>query len=143
MSAVLLRDPNHVYVFHAPQTTAFAGHWQAFERAAMKARVQLNLEHALTERDGVTNTLLYTAQPMTRTFDLPALASPRNATFSSGLALFGGEVQYDPAKREVAVMLQWQSNAASLPDDVVLLHIVDQSTGNVVATGDTQPVYGA
>ncbi len=100
MSAVLLRDPNNVYVFHAPQTTAFAGHWQAFERAAMKARVQLNLEHALTERDGVTNTLLYTAQPMTRSFDLPALASPRNATFSSGLALLGGEAQYDPAKRE-------------------------------------------
>jgi hypothetical protein len=143
MSAVLLRDPNHVYVFHAPQTTAFAGQWQAFERAAMKARLQLDLEHALTERDGVTNTLIYTAQPMTRSFDLPSLAAPRNATFSSGLTLLGGDVQYDPAKREVTVMLHWQSNAPALPDDTVLLHIVDQSTGNVVTTADTQPVYGA
>lgn len=143
MSAVLLRDPNHVYVFHAPQTTAFAGHWQAFERAAMKARLHLALEHALAERDGVTNTLIYTAQPMTRSFDLPALASPRNATFDSGLTLLGGDVAYEPSKREVGVMLYWQSNAASLPDDTVLLHIVDQSTGNVVATADTQPVYGA
>jgi 4-amino-4-deoxy-L-arabinose transferase-like glycosyltransferase len=144
MSAVLLRDSNHLYVFHAPQTTAFAGHWQAFERVAMKSRKQLVLEQTLTERDGVTNTLIYTAQPMARSFEAPAsMASPRNATFDSGLTLLGGDVRYDPAKRDVAVMLHWQSNAETLPNDTVLLHIVDQSTGNVVVAADTQPVYGA
>jgi 4-amino-4-deoxy-L-arabinose transferase-like glycosyltransferase len=143
MSAVLLRDPNHLYVFHVPQTTAFAGHWEAFERAAMKSRKQLMLEQALSERDGVTNTLIYSAQPMMRSFDVPALALPRNATFDAGLTLLGGDVTYDPAKREVAAMLHWQSNTASLPDDTVLLHIVDQSTGKVVLAADTQPVYGA
>ncbi len=143
MSAVLLRDPSHLYVFHAPQTTAFSGHWEAFARAAMKARMQLVLEQTLTERDGMTNTLIYSAQPMTRSFELPALAAPRNATFDTDLTLLGGDVAYDPARREAAVMLDWQSNAAALPDDVVLLHIVDQSTGNVVLAADMQPVYGA
>lgn len=143
LSTVLLRDPDNVYLFHAPATTAFGGHWEMFERAAMKSRMQMTLEQALTERDGVTNTLIYTAQPMTRTFETPALASPRNAVFDTGVTLLGGDVAFDAAKREVAVMLQWQSNAGALPDDVVLLHIVDQSTGNVVLAADTQPVYGA
>lgn len=142
-STVLLRDPDNVYLFHAPQTTAFGGHWEIFERAAMKSRKQLVLEQTLTERDGVTNTMIYTAQPMTRTFEVPALTSPRNATFDSGLTLLAGDVNYDVAKHEVSVMLHWQSNASALPDDVVLLHIVDQSNGNVVLTADTQPVYGA
>jgi 4-amino-4-deoxy-L-arabinose transferase-like glycosyltransferase len=143
MSTVLLRNPDNVYLFHAPHTTAFGGHWEMFERAAMKSRKQLVLEQTLTERDGVTNTLIYSAQPMTRSFELPALDNARNATFSSGLTLLGGDVQYDPAKREAAIMLHWQSNATTLPDDTVLLHIVDQATGNVMLTADTQPVYGA
>lgn len=143
LSTVLLRDPSNVYLFHAPATTAFGGHWEIFARAAMKSRKQLTLEQTLTERDGMTNTLIYTAQPMTRSFEAPALTSPRNATFDSGLTLLGGDVQYDAVKREVAVMLHWQSNAATLPDDVVLLHIVDQSNGKVILTADTQPVYGA
>lgn len=141
-STVLLRDPQNVYLFHAPETTAFRGHWDVFERAALKSRRQLVQEAALTERDGVTNTLIYTAQPAQRSFDVPALADPRNATFASGVTLLGGSVTYDSAQREAAVMLHWQSNTGALPDDTVLLHIVDQRTGEVVMTGDTKPVYG-
>jgi hypothetical protein len=143
MSTVLLRDPQNVYLFHADDTTAFRGHWQVFERAARASHKQLVLEQALTERDGVTNTLIYTARPAPREFDAPALSNPRNATFASGQTLLGGDVRYEPAQHEVTVELVWQSNADSLPDDAVLLHVVNQSNGEVVAVADKQPVYGS
>ncbi|MCS6849275.1 MAG: glycosyltransferase family 39 protein [Anaerolineae bacterium] len=142
-SLVLLREPNNVYLFHSPETTAFGGHWERFERAALKSRMQLVQVAALHERDGVTNTLIYVAKPAPRTFTTPALAEPRNAMLSSGAELIGGDVRYDPARREVSVMLYWRALADALPDDTVLLHIVNQATGEVVLAADTQPVYGA
>jgi hypothetical protein len=143
LSTVLLRDPDNVYLFHAPDTTAFRGHWDIFERAALKAHKDLVLEAALYERDGITNTLVYTAQPAPRSFTIPPSLNRRGATFDNGLTLLGGDAQYDPANREVAVWLQWQSNADALTNDTVLLHIVDQSNGKVIVVGDKQPVYGS
>ncbi|WP_169239290.1 glycosyltransferase family 39 protein [Candidatus Roseilinea sp. NK_OTU-006] len=143
VSLVLLRDPANVYVFHAPAATAFGGHWERFERAALKSRMELVQVAALHERDGVTNTLIYIAQPAPRTFTAPALADLRSATLSSGVELIGGDVRYDPARREVSVMLHWRALVDALPDDTVLLHIVNQTTGEVVLAADTQPVYGA
>jgi hypothetical protein len=67
----------------------------------------------------------------------------RNAQIGNGLVLLGGDVHYDGVRREVAVRLQWQSLADDLPDDVVLMHIVHQNTGEVVIAADTPPVYGA
>jgi 4-amino-4-deoxy-L-arabinose transferase-like glycosyltransferase len=142
VSTVLLRDPQNVYLFHAPETTAFHSHWEMFERAALKSHKQLVREATLTERDGATNTLIYTARPAPRTFDAPSALDARNAVFASGVTLLGGNVAYDPDRREVAVMLRWRADADALPDDTVLLHIVNQSTGEVVMTGDTKPVYG-
>ena len=57
--------------------------------------------------------------------------------------MLGGASNSDPVRREVAVDLQWQTTADHQPDDTVLLHIVDQSNGNVVLIGDQQPVYGS
>ncbi|MCS7062247.1 MAG: glycosyltransferase family 39 protein, partial [Anaerolineae bacterium] len=108
MSMALLREPNNVYLFHSPETTAFGGHWERFERAALKSRMQLVQLVVLHERDGVTNTLIYVAEPAPRTFAAPTLAEPRNAMLSSGAELIGGVVRYDPAQREVSVMLYWR-----------------------------------
>ena len=143
VSMVLLRDPANVYLFHAPAATAFGGHWHIFERAAQKSRLQLVQVADITERDGAANTLIYVAQPMKRSFAVPTLSDPRNATLSSGVVLLGGEVQYNSARREVSVWLHWRSQADALPDDTVLLHVVNQETGEVVLAADTQPVYGA
>ncbi len=143
LSQVLLRTPEHIYLFHAPHTTAFGGHWERFERAALKSHMQLVPLAVIRERDGMTHTLIYEAQPAPRTFEPPNLTDPRNARLASGVALLGGEVRYDAAQREVAVMLYWQALTEPLPDDTVLLHIVNQSTGEVVLAADTQPVYGA
>jgi hypothetical protein len=40
------------------------------------------------------------------------------------------------------VVLYWRAHSDSLPDDTVLVHIVNQATGEVVAIGDAQPFYG-
>ncbi|MCS7055020.1 MAG: glycosyltransferase family 39 protein [Thermoflexales bacterium] len=143
LSMALLREPHNLYLFHAPQVTAFGGHWERFERAALKSRMRLVQVAALHERDGVTNTLIYAAEPAPRTFDLPVLADPRGATLASGVELIGGEVRYDPAQREVSVMLYWRALSDGLPNDTVLLHIVNQANGEVVLVADTPPVYGA
>ncbi|MFN4293606.1 MAG: glycosyltransferase family 39 protein [Thermoflexales bacterium] len=143
LSLALLREPENIYLFHAPHTTAFGGHWERFERAALKSHMQLVPLAVIRERDGITHTLIYEAQPAQRNFEPPNLASLRNARLASGVALLGGEVRYDATQREVAVMLYWQALTEPLPDDTVLLHIVNQATGEVVQAADTQPVYGA
>lgn len=143
VSLALLREPQNVYLFHAPETTAFGGRWERLERAALKSRMQLVRVAALHERDGVTNALIYVAEPAPRMFVAPALADARNATLDNGVALIGGEARYDPMQREVSVTLYWRALADALPDDTVLLHIVNQSTGEVVLAADTPPVYGA
>ena len=143
LSLALLREPENIYLFHAPHTTAFGGRWERFERAALKSHMQLVPLAVIRERDGTPHTLIYEAQPAPRTFEPPNLTDPRNAKLASGVALLGGEVRYDAAQREVAVMLYWQALTEPLPDDTVLLHIVNQATGEVVLAADTQPVYGA
>jgi hypothetical protein len=142
LSTILLREPANVYLFHAPHVTAFGGHWAIFQRTALKMRRELVQAHAINERDGTPHTFVYVARMMQRTFALPALRNPRHARLGSDLELLGGEVNYDPALREVSIMLYWRAHSDTLPDDTVLLHIVNQSTGEVVAVGDAQPSYG-
>ena len=138
-----LREPQNVYLFHPENNAAFTGRWKVFERAALKTRKQLNLIGQFNERTGLTNTLLYEATDAQPGFTVPALATPRNAIFSDAVKLLGGEVNYDVAAHEVGVMLHWQGLHAGLPDDIVLVHIVDQATGEVVTHGDQQPAYGS
>ena len=145
-----LREPQNVYLFHAENYTAFTQRWKVFERAALKTRKQLNLIGTLTERTGITNTLLYDAVDAQPSFDRPNLAALRNAGFADAgnvaVTLLGGDVNYDAAAHEVSVMLHWQADRAGVAgsaDDVVLVHIVDQSNGEVVTNGDQQPVYGS
>jgi 4-amino-4-deoxy-L-arabinose transferase-like glycosyltransferase len=143
MATVLLRNPANVYVFHAPETTAFRGYREAFERNALKAHKTLNVVETIYERNGDPNTLFVIAEETPRSFTLSPILATRKATFDGGLTLLGGQASYDPARREVAVELYWQSTADQQPDDTVLLHIVDQSNGKVAQVGDVQPVYGS
>lgn len=141
-ASVLLRDPANVYVFHAPASTAFGGQWEVFERTAQKMHKQLTLDAALPEGDGAPNTLVYTATDAPPQFAVSLTLATRNARFDQALTLLGGAVAYDPARNEVAVRLYWRADAANLPDDTVLVHIVDQSNGQVVLAADQQPLYG-
>ena len=142
MAQVLLQDQRSVYVAHAPGQAAFQGYLDVFERQARKMHKQIRVEHTFTERDGTPNTLLLTAGDEPRNFVVSPTLATRNALFAGTLALLGGEVDYDSGQHEVAVRLYWQSLADSLPDDTVLLHIVNQSTGEVVMIADQQPLYG-
>lgn len=103
---------------------------------------QLQLVSAIPERDGTPHTLVYTATDAPRNFTISPTLATRRATFDDALTLLGGQVNYDPAAREVALQLHWQANADRLPDDTVLVHIVDQSTGEARLVADQQPLYG-
>ncbi len=143
MATVMLRDPENVYVFHSPEITAFKGHFEVMERQAARMHKQLNLGQTIRERNGAPNTLIYEAADISRTFTLSPRLATRNAVLAGGLVLLGGQVTYEPATREVFARLFWQSTADSQPNDTVLVHIVDQSNGQIIATGDEPPVYGS
>lgn len=142
LCTVMLRDePQNVFLFHTPETMAFPGAWEVLNRSAQKLHQQLVLQNVLYERDGITNTLIYTAQPAPRQFGVPMLPNPRNATVGPDRLLLGGEVQFDPKAHEVAVRLFWQAKQAGLPDDTILLHVVNQANGEVMQNGDHRPIY--
>ncbi|MCL5995194.1 MAG: glycosyltransferase family 39 protein [Chloroflexi bacterium] len=143
VSTVLLRDPSNIYVFHTPETTAFQGHWDVFARSAAKQHKTLIPTETLYERNGVPNTVIYQAEDTPRSFEVSPTLATRNAVFDGGLTLLGGKAAVDLARREIAVELYWQSTAAQQPDDTVLLHIVDQSNGEIIVVADQQPVYGS
>lgn len=140
-ASVLLRDASTVYLFHTPDATLFDGRFDALQRAAAQLHKTLLLEKTYHTRDGEPVLLLYSARDTARTTEVSPTLAARNAVFDNGVTLLGGRIAHDPARREVKVELQWQSNADALPADVVLLHVIDQSNGALIANGDHQPVY--
>ncbi len=143
LATVMLRDPANVYVFHSPGAAAFPSYMEAMQRQAAKLHKQLVPEQVINERSGVPNTLIYTAQTTPRNFEVSPTLATRRAIFSGGLTLLGGNTAYDPTRHEVAVQLYWQNTADKQPDDTILMHIVNQSTGEVVLNADQQPLYGS
>lgn len=142
VSAVLLRSPENVYLFHTPDATAFGGHWDVFARQAQVARKVLVLEDELTDFDRRPNTRLYIAVEARPGFAVSATLTGRNAGFATGVTLLGGSAEYRRAAGEVEIQAQWQRGDAPAPDDTVLVHIVEEATGRVVAHGDAKPAYG-
>ncbi len=60
VSTRLSRDPDNVYLFHAPRHTAFHGRWEVFERSAKRLRKRIRKEEQLSDRTGEVVTLVYT-----------------------------------------------------------------------------------
>jgi 4-amino-4-deoxy-L-arabinose transferase-like glycosyltransferase len=141
-ASVLLRDPATLYLLHTPQTTLFGGRFDALQRVATQQHKTLTVEQTYNTRDGEPVILLYSARDTARTFDISPTLATRNAVFDNGVTLLGGRITHDPARSEVKVELQWQSNVDALPADNVLLHVIEQSNGALVANGDHQPAYG-
>lgn len=142
VTSVMLRDSSHLYILHSPEVTQFHGYLQSLQRAAMMQRKQLVAVETLYERDSTPSIVLYTSQPLARRFIYTPAQATRNAIFDGGLVLLGGEVVYNAVAREVSISLHWQNQADAQPDDVVLVHIVNQDTGDVVVAADKEPVYG-
>lgn len=143
LATVLVREPANLYIFHTPQSTQFKGYLEAMRRAADIQHKQLNALKTLYEQDGTPSIILYSAETTPRSFVVSPTLATRNAVYDGGLVLLGGTSDYDAAHHEVAVQLYWQSTAQTQPDDVVLVHIVNQDTGDVIVAADTQPVYGS
>lgn len=144
MARVTLQEPGSLYLAHPPGQAAFPRYWQVFERQAQLMHKQLIVEQAFTERDGTPYAFILTASEAPRNFTLPVTASviARDALFDDALMLLGGEVSYDAGAQEVALSLYWEALTANLPDDTVLVHVVNQNTGEVVLAADQQPFEG-
>jgi len=141
VATVLLRDPQTVYLFHGPQATLFHGRLEALQRVATMQRKSLDLRATYSGRDGEPAIQLYTAGDARASFDIDQALADRNAVFASGVTLLGGRIAHDPARSEVRVDLQWRSDVDRLAADSILLHVIDQSNGALVADGDHQPIY--
>jgi hypothetical protein len=142
VATVMLRDSRHLYILHSPEVTQFHGYLQSLERAAMMQHMQLVAVETLYEGDGTPSIVLYTSEPPARRFIFTPAQVTRNAVFGGGLVLLGGEVAYDAVAREVGINLHWHNKVDAQPDDVVLVHIVNQDTGEVVVVADKEPIYG-
>ncbi len=142
VATVMLRDPANIYVFHAPWTTAFGGYLEVMQRRAAEMHKDLVLQEVIRERDGAENTLIYTAVDTPRSFVISPTLATRNAIFTEGLTLLGGNAAYDPARHEVALWLYWLNTSEHQTDDTELVHIIDQSNGNAVLIADQQPFDG-
>jgi hypothetical protein len=141
VATVLLRDAQTVYLFHGPQATLFHGRLEMLQRAAAMQHKTLDLRTTYFGRDGEPAIQLFTARNARASFDVDASLADRNAVFGSGVTLLGGRVTHDAVRREVRVDLQWRSDADHLAADSILLHVIDQSNGALIANGDHQPIY--
>lgn len=104
-------------------------------------RKSLDLRATYSGRDGEPAIQLYTASDARASFGIDPTLADRNAVFASGVTLLGGRITHDPARSEVRVDLQWRSDVDRLAADSILLHVIDQSNGALVADGDHQPIY--
>jgi hypothetical protein len=143
VSTVMLRDPSNVYLFHAPDVTAFPGYLETMQRAAAQMHKQIMLQEEIDERSGAANTFIYTAADMPRSFVVSPTLATRNAVFSGGITLLGGTASYTSSRHEVAVQLYWQNHADHQTDDTVLVHVIDQADGKAIVIADQQPLYGS
>lgn len=143
LCGLTLRDSANVYLVHAARATAFSGPWELCNRAAHLARKRFAPWAEFAERDGLPNAAIYTIEDVPRAFEAAPGAATRNADFATGLRLLGGTVAYDAARREIAIDLTWQALADALPDDTVLVHVIDPKSGQAVTIGDRQPLAGA
>lgn len=142
MARVTLQEADSLYLVHPPGQAAFPRYRDVFERQAQILHKRLHVELALTERDGTPYAQIIRATEMPRAFNISPTLATRNALFDDALKLLGGEVSYDAGAREVAVRLHWQSLSDTLPDDTVLVHVVNQNTGEVLHVADQQPFEG-
>jgi hypothetical protein len=138
----LLHEPANVYLVHAPRATAFMGAWESCNRAASLSRKRFVAQAEFAERDGLPNAAIYIAERMSPSFEVGPGVATRNADFETGLRLLGGRATFDPALRELAIELNWQSLADALPGDTVLVHVIEPATGRAIAIGDRQPLAG-
>lgn len=130
-----------LYLFHAPEHTAFPGHWEPFAEAAYRHRLTPRLWKRYPQRNGDDLFLVYELEPAPARFAPPPLEHPLDAQLGAEIALLGYELPHDTlaAGERLHLTLYWQAHVPPTRSYKVFAHLYD-AQGQVVAQVDSIPM---
>ena len=139
------RDPGRRYIFHAPEATAFAGHFQRFLEAAREAHKQVVLEASFYQRDGTPVFHIYRVEEQPPVFSPPPDMQPREATLGGLLRLLGYRLGTSTARPgdPLDFELYWQASQPIAQSFTVFTHLIREADGQLWGQMDHPPVYGS
>jgi hypothetical protein len=138
------RFPNALYLFHAPEYTAFPGHLEVFEQEAYHKHLEPLLSKTYVQRDGKSVYQVYTLTPAPRLFDPPGIEHRLDVQLGDRLALLGYDMAQDRLHpgENIELTLYWKALASQERNYKVFVHLFDDS-GTVWGQHDDLPVYGS
>jgi hypothetical protein len=131
-------------LFHAPERTAFPGHWDLFEDAAYRHGLEPVLWGAYRQRDGSPNVEAYAVAPLQPRFEMPGIEKALTATLGEDIELLGVNLPQATARRSENLRLQliWRATGAPDGNYKVFVHGIADN-GQLVAQQDSPPVLGS
>jgi 4-amino-4-deoxy-L-arabinose transferase-like glycosyltransferase len=132
-----------LYLLHTPAATAFPGHREVFEDAAYRHRLAPTLWKRYHQRDGEPVIEVFTLEPVSRAFEVPAMDRRVDAALGDGLTLLGFDLPTSSIQpgEPLAATLYWQARAPVDRSYKVFLHLIDD-TGKLWTQWDSPPVLG-
>ena len=137
-----LQERGQKFIAHAPSFEVFRGRLQICERAAIKLGLVLHADALFAQRDEQTYAVQYSVQAVPTLQGLPETYISRNASIGPDVTLLGHKLALDRSAHEIALHLVLRTDHAQPSDDVVLVHLVNESTHAVVLVADHKPRYG-
>ncbi len=137
-----LRQPNVRFIAHALSNEVFRGRLQICERNAQKLGLQFQKDAVFVQRDGAVNSELYSVVSPEPLRAIPADYTARNATIGDGVTLLGHHMSVNHALGEITLRLLFRADQDKLVDDTLLIHVINESTGQLVLAADQKPRYG-
>jgi hypothetical protein len=144
MRELIQRYPDALYLFHAPEFTAYRGHREIFEEVAYRYHLSPVLWKGYTQRDGKPVYQVYTLKTTPRLFEPTAIEHPLDVQLGDGLALLGFDLTQDSVQpgEEFELTLYWEAIASQAQDYKVFAHVFDDK-GKLWSQHDDLPVYGS
>jgi hypothetical protein len=138
------RFPDALYLFHAPEYTAFPGHLRIFEQEAYRHHSEPLLAKTYVQRDGRPVFQVYTLTPAPRLFDPPDIEHRLDVQLGDRLALLGYDVALGPlhSGEDIKLTLYWKALGSQEQNYKVFVHLFDDS-GTLWGQHDDLPVYGS
>lgn len=129
-------------MLHAPQVTAFAGHYEVLEDVAARYGLEPVVYKTYTDGRGDPIILVYRLEPIQRLFQPPAIPHPLASQLGRQISLIGYEIKPDasPAQagQTINLTLYWRYLEPIMADYKVFVHLVSPD-GTIVAQTDGKP----
>jgi hypothetical protein len=138
------RQPDALYLFHAPGFVQFPGHSEIFEEVAYRNHLSPVLWKTYYQRDGKPVFQVYTLKPQPRQFEPPVVDHALDAQLGDGLALLGYDGPQDQVRpgEDVRLTLYWKALAPLAANYKVFAHLLDDN-GTLWGQHDDLPAYGS